>query len=96
MFISSLFDSMISLTFDKQNHLDTVKKLLSNNYFKVKTRSELKDGRPSQRTVSENSQLLTIEVPAYYIQKQKSYKSLFEDMLKYNCICLGVYTNVNE
>jgi hypothetical protein len=32
--VSSLFDSMISLTYKKDNHLETYKKLMNNNIFK--------------------------------------------------------------
>jgi hypothetical protein len=42
LFMSSLFDSMISWTLDEVNHLSTIKKLTSNDYLS-KFNSEYED-----------------------------------------------------
>jgi len=43
VFVSSLFDSMISWTFDEYNHLETLKKLVNNNYFRSQVQQDYQE-----------------------------------------------------
>eukprot|EP00347_Sterkiella_histriomuscorum_P016353 403353514 len=95
----NLFDTMIAWTQCKENHLDTLKKFVSNDLLQKQKRLNQQiqnEQEQLENNFEEFSNVISLQVPPLYPLRGKNYSDLMKDFMTMNCICIGIYRQIQE